>query len=176
MHSLTCVKNEKSCLLTNDLDNLKLKHKSHIKDYIELLKDRKMLRLMMLNLKQDHECLKALNDDLRRKSTSHISKKLLMFLFTSQFSYCLLRDIASPHLWYPWCWLRSVAKCKSGFRLLLCGTRFCFGSMAIHVGNAFSCFLCVFIFYVSFLSFISLFCSVSMYLVSVFLLFIVASS
>ena len=64
--------------LTKELNTLKLAHETTLKDHRELLKTHEKLRFEKLNLEQEHEFLKASNDDLHKKSSSYIAKRLLL--------------------------------------------------------------------------------------------------
>ena len=55
--------------LTKELSTLKLAHETTLEDHRELLKTREKLHFEKLNLEQEHEFLKAINDDLRKKSS-----------------------------------------------------------------------------------------------------------
>ena len=55
--------------LTKELNTLKLAHETTLEDHRELLKIHEKLRFEKLNLEQEHEFLKAINDDLRKKSS-----------------------------------------------------------------------------------------------------------
>ena len=60
--------------LTKELKTLKLAHESTLQDHRELLRTHEKLRFEKLNLEQEHGFLKAINDDLRKKSSSYIAK------------------------------------------------------------------------------------------------------
>ena len=62
--------------LTKELNTLKLAHDTTLADHWELLKTHEKLRFEKLNLEQEHGFL-AINDDLRKKSSSYIAKNLL---------------------------------------------------------------------------------------------------
>ena len=62
-------------LLTKELNTLKLAHETILGDHRELLRTHEKLRFEKLNLEQEHEFLKAINDDLRKKSSSLIAFK-----------------------------------------------------------------------------------------------------
>ena len=62
--------------LTKELNTLKLAHETTLEDHRELLKTHDKLRFEKLNLEQEHEFLKAINDDLCKKSSSYIAKHL----------------------------------------------------------------------------------------------------
>ena len=64
--------------LTKELNTLKLAHETTLEDHRELLKTHEKLRFEKLNLEQEHEFLKAINDDLRKKSSSYIAMRLLL--------------------------------------------------------------------------------------------------
>ena len=53
-------------------------------DHRELLRTHEKLRFEKLNLEQEHEFLKAINDDLRKKSSSYIAKRLLLSTYMPQ--------------------------------------------------------------------------------------------
>ena len=61
--------------LTKELNTLKLNHETTLEDHRELKRTHEKLRFEKLNLEQEHEFLKAINDDLRNVSscllTSH---------------------------------------------------------------------------------------------------------
>ena len=63
--------------LTKELNTLELAHETTLEDCRELLKTHEKLRFEKLNLEQEHGFLKAINDDLRKKSSSYIAKRLL---------------------------------------------------------------------------------------------------
>ena len=65
---------EKIESLTKELNTLKLAHETILGDHRELLRTHEKLRFEKLNLEQEHEFLKAINDDLRKKSSSYIAK------------------------------------------------------------------------------------------------------
>ena len=67
---------EKIELLTKELNTLKLAHETILGDHREVLRTHKKLRFEKLNLEQEHEFLKAINDDLRKKRSSYIAKRL----------------------------------------------------------------------------------------------------
>ena len=50
----------------------------------KFLKTHEKLRFEKLNLEQEHEFLKATNDDLRKKSSSHTAKHLLLSTYMPQ--------------------------------------------------------------------------------------------
>ena len=50
--------------LTEELDTLKLAHETTLEDHRELLRTHEKLCFEKLNLEQEHEFLKAINDDL----------------------------------------------------------------------------------------------------------------
>ena len=60
--------------LTKELDTLKLAHETTLEDHRELLRTHEKLRFEKLNLEQEHEFLKAINDDIRKKSSPYIAK------------------------------------------------------------------------------------------------------
>ena len=70
--------------LSKELNTLKLAHETTLENHQELLKTHDKLRLEKLNLEQEHEFLKAINDDLRKKSSSYISKRLLLSTYMPQ--------------------------------------------------------------------------------------------
>ena len=70
--------------LTKELNTLKLAHETILEDHRELLKTHEKLRFEKLNLEQEHGFLKAINDDLRNKSSSYISKRLLLSTYMPQ--------------------------------------------------------------------------------------------
>ena len=74
---------EKIESLTKELNTLKLAHETILGDHRELLRTHEKLRFEKLNLEQEHEFLKAINDDLRKKSSSYIVKRLLFYLHAS---------------------------------------------------------------------------------------------
>ena len=55
---------------TKELNTLKLAHETIFEDHRELLRAHEKLRFEKLNLEQEHEFLKAINEDLRKKSSS----------------------------------------------------------------------------------------------------------
>ena len=55
-----------------------------MEDHRELLKTHDKLRFEKLNLEQEHGFLKAINDDLRKKSPSYIAKHLLLSTYMPQ--------------------------------------------------------------------------------------------
>ena len=55
-----------------------------MEDHQELLKTHEKLRFEKLNLEQEHGFLKAINDDLRKKSSSYIAKRLLLSTYMPQ--------------------------------------------------------------------------------------------
>ena len=75
---------EKIELLTKELNTLKLAHETILGDHRELLRTHEKLRFEKLNLEQEHEFLKAINDDLRKKSSSYIAKRLLLSTYMPQ--------------------------------------------------------------------------------------------
>ena len=70
--------------LTKELNTLKLAHESTLEDHRELVKTHEKLRFENLNLEQEHEFLKAINDDLRKKTSSYLAKRLLLSTFMPQ--------------------------------------------------------------------------------------------
>ena len=70
--------------LTKELNALKLAHETTQEDHRELLRTHEKLRFEKLNLEQEHEFLKAINDDLRKKSSSYLAKHLLLSTFMPQ--------------------------------------------------------------------------------------------
>ena len=75
---------EKIEALTKELNTLKLAHETIFEDHWELLRAHEKLRFEKLNLEQEHEFLKAINDDLRKKSSSYIAKRLLLSTYMPQ--------------------------------------------------------------------------------------------
>ena len=75
---------EKIELLTKKLNTLKLAHETIFENHRELLRAHEKLRFEKLNLEQEHEFLKAINDDLRKKSSSYIAKRLLLSTYMPQ--------------------------------------------------------------------------------------------
>ena len=75
---------EKIEALTKELKTLKLAHETTLEDHRELLKTHEKLRFEKLNLEQEHGFLKAINDDLRKKSSSYIAKHLLLSTYMPQ--------------------------------------------------------------------------------------------
>src|SRR3954469_5181860 len=70
--------------LTKELITLKLAHETTFEDHRELLKTHEKLRFEKLNLEQEHGFLKAINDDLHKKSSSYIAKRLLLSTYMPQ--------------------------------------------------------------------------------------------
>ena len=70
--------------LTNELNTLKIAHETTLEDHRELLKTHEKLRFEKLNLEQGNGFLKAKNDDLRKKSSSYIAKRLLLSTYMPQ--------------------------------------------------------------------------------------------
>ena len=70
--------------LTKELNTLKLAHEITLEDHRELLRIHEKLCFEKLNWEQEHEFLKAMNDDLRKKSSSYIAKHLLLYTFMPQ--------------------------------------------------------------------------------------------
>ena len=70
--------------LTKELNTLKLAHETTLEDHRELLKTHEKLHFEKLHLEQEHEFLKAINDDLRKKSSSYIAKHLLLSTYMPQ--------------------------------------------------------------------------------------------
>ena len=68
---------------TKELNTLKLAHKTTLEDHRDLLKTHEKLRFEKLNLEQEHEFLKGINDDLCKKSSSYIAKFTLIYLHAS---------------------------------------------------------------------------------------------
>jgi hypothetical protein len=64
--------------LTKEPNTLKLSHETTLEDHRELPRTHEKLCFEKLNLEQEHEFLKAINDDLRKKSSSYIAKRLLL--------------------------------------------------------------------------------------------------
>ena len=75
---------EKIELLTKELNTLKLAQETIYEDHRELLRAHEKLRFEKLNLEQEHEFLKAINDDLHKKSSSYIAKRLLLSTYMPQ--------------------------------------------------------------------------------------------
>ena len=69
---------KKEIKLSKEPNTLKLAHETTLEDHRELLKTHEKLRFEKLNLEQEHGFLKAINDDLRKKSSSYIAKHLLL--------------------------------------------------------------------------------------------------
>ena len=65
--------------LTKELNTLKLGNEITQEEHRELLRTHEKL-----NLEQEHEFLKAINDDLRKKSSSYIFKRLLLSTYMPQ--------------------------------------------------------------------------------------------
>ena len=78
---------EKIELLTKELNTLKLAHETILGDHQGLLRTHEKLRFEKLNLEQEHEFLKAINDDLRKKSSSYIANRLLLSTYMPQVKY-----------------------------------------------------------------------------------------
>ena len=55
-----------------------------MEDHRELLKTHEKLRFEKLNLEQEHGFLKAINDDLCKKSSSYVAKCLLLSTYMPQ--------------------------------------------------------------------------------------------
>ena len=70
--------------LTKELNTLKLAHESTLEDHRELVRTHEKLRFEKLNLEQEDEFLKAINDDLRKKTSSYLAKRLLLSTFMPQ--------------------------------------------------------------------------------------------
>ena len=70
--------------LTKELNTLKLAHETTLENHWELLKTHEKLRFKKLNLEQEHGFLKAINDDLHKKSSSYIAKHLLFSTYMPQ--------------------------------------------------------------------------------------------
>ncbi|SPT18203.1 unnamed protein product [Triticum aestivum] len=70
--------------LTKELNTLKLAHETTLVDHRVLLKTHEKLRFENLNLEQEHGFLKAINDDLRKKSSYYIAKHLLLSTYMPQ--------------------------------------------------------------------------------------------
>ena len=64
--------------LTKEVNTLKLAHETTLEDHRELQRIHDKLRFEKLNLEQEHEFLKAINDDIRKKSSSYLAKHLLL--------------------------------------------------------------------------------------------------
>ena len=75
---------EKIELLTKELNTLKLAHETIFEDHRELLRAHEKLCFEKLNLEKEHEFLKAINDDLRKKSSAYIAKRLLLSTYMPQ--------------------------------------------------------------------------------------------
>ena len=75
---------EKIELLTKELNTLKLAHETILGYHQELLRTREKLHFEKLNHEQEHEFLKAINDDLSKKSSSYITKRLLLSTYMPQ--------------------------------------------------------------------------------------------
>ena len=75
---------EKIELLTKELNTLKLAHETIFEDHRELLRAHEKLRFEKLNLEQEREFLKAINDDPQKKSSSYIAKHLLLSTYMTQ--------------------------------------------------------------------------------------------
>ncbi|KAI5012598.1 hypothetical protein ZWY2020_024864 [Hordeum vulgare] len=69
--------------LTQELKTFKLDHETTLEDHRELARTHEKLRFEKLNLEQENEFLKAINDDLRKKSSSYLSKRLLLSNFVT---------------------------------------------------------------------------------------------
>ena len=70
--------------LTKELNTLKLAHESTQEDHRELVRTHEKLRFEKLNLEQEHEFLKAINDDLRKKSSSYLAKRsTLVYIYAT---------------------------------------------------------------------------------------------
>ena len=70
--------------LSKKLNTLKSAHETTLEDHRELLKTHGKLRFENLNLEQEHGFLKAINDDLRKKSSFYIAKRLLLSTYKPQ--------------------------------------------------------------------------------------------
>ncbi|XBI10997.1 hypothetical protein VPH35_138146 [Triticum aestivum] len=70
--------------LTKELNTLKLAHETTLEDHRELLKTHEKLCFEKLNLEEEHGFLKAINDDLRKKSSSYNAKRLLLSTYMPQ--------------------------------------------------------------------------------------------
>ena len=77
---------EKIERLTKELNTLKLAHETTLEDHREILKIHEKLRFEKLSLEKEHEFLKAINDDLQKKSSSYIAKHLLLSTYIPQVS------------------------------------------------------------------------------------------
>ena len=64
--------------LTKELNTFKLAHETTQEDHRELLRTHEKLRFEKLNLEQEHRFLKAISDNLQKKSSSYIAKRLLL--------------------------------------------------------------------------------------------------
>src|SRR4051812_42617415 len=70
--------------LTKEQNTLKLAHESTLEDHRELVKTHEKLCFEKLNLVQEHEFLKGINDNLRKKTSSYLVKRLLLSTFMPQ--------------------------------------------------------------------------------------------
>ncbi|KAI5013154.1 hypothetical protein ZWY2020_028108 [Hordeum vulgare] len=70
--------------ITQELKTLKLAHDTTLEDHREHARTHEKLRFEKLNLEQEHEFLKAVNDDLQKKSSSNLAKRLLLSNFVPQ--------------------------------------------------------------------------------------------
>ena len=66
------------------INTLKLAHETTLEDHRELLKTHDKICFEKLNLVQEDEFLKAINDDLRKKSSYYIAKCLLLSTYVPQ--------------------------------------------------------------------------------------------
>ena len=69
---------------TKELNTIKLAHETTLEDHRELIKTHEKLHFKKLNLEKEHGFLKAINDDLRKKSSSYIAKRLLLSTYMPQ--------------------------------------------------------------------------------------------
>lgn len=70
--------------LTKELNTVKLAHESTLENHRELVRTHEKLRFEKLNLEQEHEFLKAIKDNLRKKTSSYLAKRLLLSTFMPQ--------------------------------------------------------------------------------------------
>jgi hypothetical protein len=70
--------------LTKELNTLTLAHETTLEDHRELLRTHEKLRFEKLNLEQEHEFLKAIKDELQKKSSSYLAKRLLLSTYMPQ--------------------------------------------------------------------------------------------
>jgi len=74
--------------LTKELKTLKLAHETTQEDHRELLRTHEKLCFKKLNLEHEHEFIKAINDDLRKKISSYIAKCILFSTYMPQVKSC----------------------------------------------------------------------------------------